>query len=73
MKKLIMFILFFVGLAKPCPCGKTHPIWQRLCFERLGVCRGEWHGGILDTKTGLELQLEPRQQHRGVHPLLREE
>ena len=71
--RALLFLLFVFGLAKRCPCGKLHPRWQRLCFERLGVCRDGWHGGILDTKTGLELQLEPRQQHSGMHPLLRED
>ena len=42
-------------LFKVCPGGNYHWFWDRLCFCRKNeYCGNEWHGGILDFKTGKE-------------------
>jgi len=51
------------GLFKKCPEGNYHWFWDRLCFCRENQFVGnEWHGGILDLKTGVENNTEAASQ-----------
>ena len=47
-------------LFNKCPAGNMHWIWDRLCFcctnEYDACTHKQWHGGILDLKTGREYQ-----------------
>lgn len=53
-KRLIIKYIPFIH--KKCPEGNYHWRWARLCYCRCNEYWGdEWHGGILDFKTGKEL------------------
>jgi hypothetical protein len=47
-------VLYRTPLYRMRECGNFHPIWDRLCFCREGEYSNEWHGGVLDIKTGSE-------------------
>jgi hypothetical protein len=46
----------FKFLTVKCPFGERHWRWERLCFHGFRRNTETWHGGVLDLKSGLELQ-----------------
>lgn len=44
----------FPFMYKKCPAGNYHKIDDRLCFCRCNEHYDNWHGGILDFRTGEE-------------------
>lgn len=53
-KRLAKLLRQIPFLFRRCACGKYHPFWVRMCFGRVGQHSENWHGGILDLRTGRE-------------------
>ena len=54
-KHILKLLARIPFLNKRRDCGNYHPIWDRLCYCRVGKYCGGWHGGVQDLTTGKEL------------------
>lgn len=53
-------------LYKKCPAGNYHRKSDRLCWCRVNEYYGDWHGGVLEFKTGKEITCKEALKRREI-------